>query len=296
MEQKPWTWAFDSLYSRNPSLVSCINIPPLLLLRDSLPFKIIYTDTNGRIMHYNHTQISEQIILSIFRKFHQLSRFPRFIDFSKAFEPNQLPIMLNETFFLYEITSEISRYTAIQGCREGKKSLFTHRLEYTENHYKSYPYKLENNKKQPLDDIEQEKVFMIYTVNIIHAIEKNRSCSVVNIEVVYLKDEIDKIWAETFLECAVIPEDISRVPILDSKILLFSSQARKQNKKLSKSFSIQNISSKQVLTKKPPVLAISCEKINEFLPKISRMAKHNNSQTKLNRTHIRSRLGSSSFI
>lgn len=148
---------------------------------------------NGRVLQNSKSHLNEDLIISVFKKYHQLSLSPTFKQLCHAFEAGQLPLVLNEIFFLYEITSGISRYIAFQGHREGKNTLYIHRLEYSEKHYSSFPYRLIKSQKQPLDDIEQEKVFMIYTVNIIHAIEKNRGCSVAKIEIVYLKDEIDKV-------------------------------------------------------------------------------------------------------
>lgn len=80
---------------------------------------------------------------------------------------------------------------------------------------------------------------------------------------------------------------MSKAPILDSKILLFSSQNYKISHKITKSLSVPSLSTQsfsaidifsQKNKHKPPLMAISNNKIIEFLPNIARLMNNRSPQ------------------
>ena len=271
MEERTWLWVIDSISIHSNDSISCINICPLIIFKNQRPFKLIYTDKNGKLSSKPFP--SQEEVLEIFK--HNIKSIKGF-NISGNFD------YLTESEFISNLAT--SNYLAIQGYKE-KNIYYHHTIEFNNNCYYSIPFIEKQGSFKDVNDLALEKNLLVYSINCIQLIEKNKEYNVNKIEILYMKDTIGKFWIEDITKAALIKFNFYRPSISRSKILISSSKTaqfiRKNHSEakfsikknlLYQSFICQKLegfSEKNLLKVFKPKVTISNTKISNFLPKIA---------------------------
>lgn len=259
MEERSWLWMANLFGYNSESSITCINISPVLIYKDNYPFKLIYTDSNGRLSNKNNPNN-----LEILDSLKELLKHPSKIiikgfTLAGSFELIKYERLMKEL--------DYSDFIAIQITKDSFAT-YRHTIEYSKDFYISTPHFFRSKSFKICDDSALEKNLLVYSINCINLVEKSRKYNVNYIEIVYIKDSIQKLWIESISKCLLNKFDEDRTGILQSKIKFNSSIHDKVLSKRNASFSHQSLPKKSPILK--PLLRFSNKKfMNYSLAKLS---------------------------
>ena len=253
MEEKSWIWAVNAISSCVQETICCINIFPILIFKNKTPYKLIYTNVNGRLAYEispsleQVKQIFERSLISSYK--------------IAAFDiQGRSETFLSDKLDSFYFTSD---FIAIQGFKE-PDAVYHHKIEYADRTYSSHPYIVKVGLLVPLNDLALEKYFLVYSINCVHLIEKTQNLQVNSIEFVFFRDNLGKHWIKSADRFSVLRMDVHRPSILQSKLVISSKGMTKPSQKINKSISFGNLK-RQPLSLKPKI-AISKAKISSLRP------------------------------
>ena len=255
MEEANWIWIMDSIAGAVGETVCCLYILPLVIMKGQSPGKLVYTNLNGRVLCIDFPSASQ--VLTYFRQ--SLSIGQNLMKL-KGFNADGSVEVFKEDKTEYAMSN--SRFVVIQGIRE-KGTAYHHVIEFSKQAYVSSPYLLYGTSLQIINDINLEKMLLVYSINVIHLIEKSRQRNVNKIEFIYLQDSTGKLWLEKIKSCSLSRLDLHRLSILQSKITINSSKYRKILKKFDRNLLGVTLSAPKFQLK--PKMRISKNKISEFM-------------------------------
>lgn len=254
MEEKSWIWTINVLSQGSLNSIHCINILPVLILKAGSPFKLIYTDENGKLC----------TILTPCQQSVQKT-------FQSCLHPVQDPEL---KLFNYNGTTSNTKLSklsenlsdsiiAIQGIKE-KAEVLKHKVEFINQFYSSACFYYKVSAWVPINNISLEKYLIVCSINSISLIEKSQNMNLNKLETIFIKDKLGKIWIQTFLPCQVLKLNIPRSSILSHKILVSSTI----NEKVAKLNKTQTLERHSFLPSRlKPKVGIEKRKISQFLQK-----------------------------
>ena len=224
MTEKTWTWVLNSFEEQNPELP----MYPVLLIKSNFPYKLFYAE--GKIL--------------------KVKTFPTLSEISKIFTNNP-NIQTKNTFatgFLLDNSKEIisesqflceiyySKYIAIQLQRNKDFKTFYHKIEFRLDHYNSFLYNVQNNKRTLINNITIEKQILRLSKKVVLNIENSSEKIVNSIELVYFQNDSNVFFLETIEKC-VVKEDQSQFSIEYCTVVANSIESNSQSQILRKNLS-----------------------------------------------------------
>lgn len=252
MEEKSWIWTLNALSQGSLNSIYCVSILPVLIIKAGSPFKLIYSDENGKLCTI--LTPCQQTVLKTFQTCLQAALDPELRLFhyngkTSSIRLSKLPENLPDSII------------AIQGSKD-KDQVLKHKIEFINQLYSSSCYYYKVSAWVPINNISLEKYLIVCSINCISLIEKSQNANLNRLETVFIKDKLGKIWIQTFLPCQVLRLNIPRSGIQSHKILV-SSTVNEKPAKLNKS---QTLERHPLLhSRLKPKVEIEKRKISQFL-------------------------------
>lgn len=231
-EGKSWLWLLRAVVGAK------VTVLDTLVLCELVP-RLIYTDSLGEVVE--REQPGVEMVLGRFQSTYNqskvchldgplsLQQVAEALPVAKGFveEMKWVGVRWGELRREVEKVGEMKALQCMRyACKHKPQETLIHLIRAkSSGTYTSTLYVLENGKARIENHLQREETALASTVEILHSIEKKREVRVLDLEVVYLQDENQRLWLQMAQKCIVQNWDRGHIPVtfdLGPRVLFLS--------------------------------------------------------------------------